>query len=88
MIEISGGCDKCGLLTQEDYITFRNRSNKLICQNCWDKYFSEEAIRDAKLNKLLKQNSCRKLVDFGLFLRIRKYKNTIRNFVFQLLDKF
>lgn len=60
MIEITGGCHKCGLLTQVNFDPQANYNTgefdldpKLICPSCYEKYYSKEAIREQKLNQLL-----------------------------------
>lgn len=63
MIEIEGGCRGCGMLTCNDKEVYEANRGKLCCQNCYDKYYSEEAIRDAKLKKLLKKNIWWKIRD-------------------------
>ena len=62
---IEGGCDRCGMIT---YV-IQDAANlpgipKLICASCHSKYYSEEAIRDAKLKKLLKKTIWSKIKDF------------------------
>jgi hypothetical protein len=88
MIQIEGACHKCSKLTHNDFESYRRNNNTITCYQCWEKYYSEEAIRDAKLKKLLRRNIWQKLRDFEPIFIIRKYKNVIRNFVFRLLKYF
>ena len=65
MIEITGGCHKCGLpttyqigsvnfVTQANYNTGEfNLNPKIICPSCYEKHYSKKAIRDKKLEQLL-----------------------------------
>lgn len=65
MIMIDGGCEKCGLCCQVTYDVQNDRNiPKLICNRCWDKYYSEKAIREAKLDKLLNNSLWDKLRRF------------------------
>jgi hypothetical protein len=65
-ISIEGGCDKCGLFTHNDIEVYEANKGKLICRSCFEKYYSGELIRDAKLSKLLKKNIWSKIKDFFL----------------------
>jgi hypothetical protein len=49
---IEGGCQKCGLYTQVEWNDIAGEY--IICQSCYHKYYSKEAIRDKKLEELLK----------------------------------
>lgn len=54
MIMIEGGCDICGRYTQITFDVNEYRGvPKLVCNSCWDKYYSKEAIRGAKLKGIL-----------------------------------
>lgn len=64
MIIIEGGCDKCGLFTQNDSEVYQANRGKLFCRSCYEKYYSEAAVRDAKLGKLLKKSIWSKIRDF------------------------
>jgi len=65
MIEINGGCHKCGRMTS---VSFDAGSSSdipnVICVSCHSKYYSTEAVRDAKLKKLLKKTIWSKIRDF------------------------
>lgn len=54
---IEGGCHRCGLSTQ---IHFESNNppvdTKLVCSDCYERYYSPEVIRDKKLNQVLKKS--------------------------------
>jgi hypothetical protein len=56
MITINGGCDKCSKLIQSKAFDPTGITPKLICNDCYNKYYSLETIRDKKLNKVLRKN--------------------------------
>jgi hypothetical protein len=65
MVSITGGCNKCGKLIQSkafDPVT--GEIPILICNDCYNRYYSLEALRDKKLNKVLRR---------GLRERIRQW---------------
>lgn len=64
MVQIEGGCDRCGLLTENDLEVYEANRERLICRSCYVRYYSEEAIRDAKLGKILKKGIWSKIRDF------------------------
>jgi hypothetical protein len=57
MIVLDGGCDKCGKLMQSK--SFDPNTGEInimmICNDCYNRHYSPEAIRDKKLNKVLKK---------------------------------
>ena len=55
-ISIEGGCQRCGMFTYNSKEQYELSNGKLTCRSCYQKYYSEEAIRDAKLKKLLKRS--------------------------------
>ena len=59
MIVITGGCDRCGKLMQskafDPNTLFIDTKYRVICDDCYNRYYSPEAIRDKKLNKVLKK---------------------------------
>jgi len=55
-ISIEGGCQRCGMFTYNSKEQYYANNGKLTCGSCYQKYYSEEAIRDAKLKKLLKRS--------------------------------
>jgi hypothetical protein len=57
MIVLNGGCDKCGKLMQSAaFDPVSGEIPLLICKECYNKYYSLEAIRDKKLNSVLKKD--------------------------------
>lgn len=63
MVAIDTPCKKCGR-----YTTFvfspSEPETKFICQVCYDKYYSLEAIRDQKLKKILKKSLFKRFIDY------------------------
>ena len=56
MIVLDGGCDKCGKLMQSkafDPVT--GEIPILVCNDCYNRYYSLEVLREQKLNKVLKR---------------------------------
>ena len=55
-----GGCQKCGRAATVSNIELSNiehcETEKLICSNCYETYYSPKAIRDQKINKVLKKS--------------------------------
>ncbi len=57
MISITGGCNKCGkLIESQAFDPVSGEIPLLICKGCYDRYYSLEAIRDKKLNSVLKKD--------------------------------
>lgn len=57
MVSITGGCNKCGKLIQsEAFNPISGEIPILICNDCYNRYYSLEAQREDKLNKLLKKS--------------------------------
>jgi len=57
MVSITGGCNKCGRLIQSQaFDPVSGEIPILICKECYDKYYSLEAIRNKKLNSILKKD--------------------------------
>lgn len=65
MVSIMGGCNKCGRLstlftTKGENIQPLGLGGHLsahgdwICRSCYDEYYSPEAIRNSKIEKLLR----------------------------------
>mgnify|MGYP006923602736 CR=1 FL=1 len=62
-IMLTGGCKKCGgmcstgldsyLLERGEIVESPAVTTEIICYDCYDNYYSKEAIRDKKLNNLL-----------------------------------
>ena len=63
MIVLTGSCDKCGKLMQSKAfdpkwwkIGITGEINiMMICNDCYNRHYSPEAIREQKLNKVLKK---------------------------------
>ena len=52
---IRGECKKCGRMNWLEKVSIPPLNYQiLICGECSDKYYSKSAIRDQKINKLLK----------------------------------
>jgi hypothetical protein len=64
MISIEGGCQRCGMITYNSKEQYDKNNGELTCRSCYQKYYSEEAIRDAKLTKILKRSILSKISDF------------------------
>ena len=57
MVSITGGCNKCGrLMESKAFDPVVGEIPILICNDCYNRYYSLEAIREQKLNKLLKKS--------------------------------
>lgn len=65
MITLTGGCDRCGKLMQSkafDPNTLLIDPNyRLICDDCYERFYSPEAIREKKLNQVLDKSVWSKL---------------------------
>ena len=57
MIVLDGGCDKCGKLMQSKAFdpTTGEIDSMMICNDCYNRYYSLEVLREQKLNKVLKR---------------------------------
>ena len=57
MIVFYGGCDKCGKLMQSKAFdpTTGEIDSMMICNDCYNRYYSLEVLREQKLNKVLKR---------------------------------
>lgn len=57
MIVFYGGCDKCGKLIQSKSFdpTTGEIDSMMICNDCYNRYYSLEVLREQKLNKVLKR---------------------------------
>lgn len=57
MVSITGGCNKCGrLMESKAFDPVTGEIPILVCNDCYNRYYSLEAIREQKLNKLLKKS--------------------------------
>ncbi len=65
MITLNGGCDRCGKLMQskafDPNTLFIDPNYRLICDDCYNRYYSQEAIRERKLNQVLDKSVWSKL---------------------------
>ena len=57
-----GPCSKCYL---ENCLTHKIDNSSPICSECYDKYYSIEAIRDKKLNSLLRDKLYKRIFNLG-----------------------
>ena len=56
MVSITGGCNKCGrLIESQAFDPVSGEIPILICKECYDRYYSLEALRQQKLNKVLRR---------------------------------
>lgn len=63
MVSITGGCNKCGrLMESKAFDPVNGEIPLLICNTCYNRYYSLEAIREQKLNKLLKKSIWKRLL--------------------------
>jgi hypothetical protein len=65
MVSITGGCNKCGrLIESQAFDPVSGEIPILICKECYDKYYSLEAIRDKKLNKVLRRGLKERIMEW------------------------
>ena len=71
MIVLDGGCDKCGKLMQSKAFdpslaeTSTNRlSFTMICNDCYNRYYSLESIREQKLKKVLRRGLRERIMEW------------------------
>jgi hypothetical protein len=64
MVMIQGGCYNCGEYVELHFETSNppDPNVKLICNDCYKNYYSPEAIRERKLNKLFKKSLFKRLL--------------------------
>lgn len=65
MVSITGGCNKCSKLIQSkafDPVT--GEIPILVCNDCYNRYYSLEALRDKKLNKVLKRGPIERIKEW------------------------
>jgi hypothetical protein len=65
MISIEGGCNKCGKLMQSK--AFNPTTGEiplLICKECYDKYYSLEALREQKLKRILRRGPIERIKEW------------------------
>jgi hypothetical protein len=62
MVSITGGCNKCGrLMESKAFDPITGEIPILVCNDCYNRYYSLEAQREQKLNKLLKKSIWKRL---------------------------
>jgi hypothetical protein len=64
MVGIDTPCKKCGRYTTFVFSPRIEPEPKFICKSCHDKYYSLEAIRDQKLNKILQKNLFKRFINY------------------------
>ena len=73
MIVLDGGCDKCGKLMQSKAFDpntgeidseLRELSTIMICNDCYNRYYSLEALREQKLNKVLRRGLKERIMEW------------------------
>ena len=57
MLRINGGCEKCHRVVEVDFKLpyFNNKTDVVICEECYHTYYEPQIIRDKKINKILKK---------------------------------
>ena len=61
MVSITGGCNKCGKLIESQSFDPGGETPTIVCNDCYNRYYSLEAQREQKLNKLLKKSIWKRL---------------------------
>lgn len=56
MVDLHGGCDRCGRLSNNSLESYERHGSNLYCSVCEDKYYSVSSIRDNKIDFILKDN--------------------------------
>lgn len=65
MVSITGGCNKCGKLMQSKaFDPVSGEIPILICNDCYNRYYSLEALREQKLNKVLKRGPIERIKEW------------------------
>ena len=66
MIVLDGGCDKCGKLMQSKAFdpTTGEIDSMMICNDCYNRYYSLEVLREQKLNKVLKRGIRQRIMEW------------------------
>ena len=65
MVSITGGCNKCGRLIQSQaFDPVTGEIPILICKECYDKYYSLEAIREQKLKRILRRGPIERIKEW------------------------
>ena len=63
MVNLTSPCNYCGLVTTISLDVIGNdfRGGHIVCPDCYEKHLSPSAIRDKKLEKVLKKSFLDKL---------------------------
>jgi hypothetical protein len=65
MVSITGGCNKCGRLIQSQaFDPVSGEIPILICKECYNKYYSLEAIRDKKIKRVLRRGPIERIMEW------------------------
>ena len=72
MIVLDGGCDKCGKLVNFVNSVMQSKAFDpvtgeipiLVCDDCYNRYYSLEAIREQKLNKVLRRGLRERIMEW------------------------
>ena len=65
MVSITGGCNKCGRLIQSQaFDPVSGEIPILICKECYNRYYSLEALRQQKLNKVLRRGPIERIMEW------------------------
>jgi hypothetical protein len=65
MVSITGGCNKCGRLIQSQaFDPVSGEIPILICKECYNRYYSLEALRQQKLNKVLRRGLKERIMEW------------------------
>ena len=65
MVSITGGCNKCGRLIQSQaFDPVSGEIPILICKECYNRYYSLEALRQQKLNTVLRRGLKERIMEW------------------------
>jgi hypothetical protein len=65
MVSITGGCNKCGRLIQSQaFDPVSGEIPILICKECYNKYYSLEAIRGKKIKRVLRRGPIERIMEW------------------------
>jgi hypothetical protein len=65
MVSITGGCNKCGrLIESQSFDPVTGEIPILICKECYDKYYSLEALREQKLKRILRRGPIERIKEW------------------------
>ena len=64
MIALTGSCDKCGkLMRSKEFDPTTKIDYNMICDDCYNRYYSLGALRQQKLDKVLKKSIWKRLIE-------------------------